>query len=181
MNLAALRTLRWIMAGLGLAAAALLLATGHVVLGTLLGGFALVRLGLVLGVERRRRRSRTARTRAVEGAPPVLRTLARGQFEVAAEAIGIPSKDLRIEFVKGRSIAEVADAHGVPRERVVAAVVAEASAKVDRAVADGEAAPGAADGIKARLPHWATRMLQGHRGELRTRVGSLSARGPGAC
>jgi hypothetical protein len=171
-NLALLRTLRWAIVGLGLAAGALLVATGHVLLGALLGGFALLRLALVLGMEGRRRQFRMARTTSVDGAPPVLRTLARGQFEVTAAAIGIPSQELRIEFAKGQSIAEVAGARGVPLERVVAAVVADASAKVDRAVADGEAAPGAADRIKTRLPHWATRMVNGHRGELRTRVAS---------
>ena len=170
MNLAVLRTLRGIIVGLGLVAGALLLATGHVLLGALLGGVAVLHLVVLVGVQRRRRRFRTARSDTGDGTPRVLRTLARGQFEVAAGAIGIPSTELRIEFARGRSIAEVARARGVPLESVLTAVVAAAAAKVDRAVADGEAAPGAAVRIKARLPQWATRMLNGHRGELRTRM-----------
>jgi hypothetical protein len=171
MNLTVLRTLRWVILGFGLAAGVLLLATGHLLLGALLGGFAVLRPVLMLGMQRRRRQYRTmARTDPAGDAPPVLRTLARGQFEVAAGAIGVPPADLRIEFAKGRSIAEVASAHGVPVETVVAAVVAEAAAKVDRAVADGETPPGAADRIKGRLPQWATRMVNGHRGELRVRA-----------
>jgi hypothetical protein len=171
MNLTMLRTLRWVILGFGLAAGILLLATGHLLFGALLVGFAGLRLVLMLGMQRRRRQFRAlARTAPAGDAPPVLRTLVRGQFEVAAEAIGVPPADLRIEFAKGRSIAEVASAHDVPVETVVAAVVADAAAKVDRAVADGQTPPGAADRIKGRLPQWATRMVNGHRGELRMRT-----------
>jgi hypothetical protein len=167
MNPAMLRTLRWATLGLTLTVGVFLLATGHLVLGALLVGLAVLRLVLALGTQWQRRQFRTARTHPADGAPPVLRRLARGQFEVAAAAIGVPPIDLRIEFAKGHSIAEVAGAHDVPVETVVAAVVTDAAAKVDRAVADGEAAPGAAVRIKSRLPQWATRMVNGHRGELR--------------
>ena len=171
MSLTTLRTLRWVILGLGLVAGVLLFATGHVLIGVVIGGFAVLRLVLVLGLQRRRRQFRTtARTGSAGDAPPVLRTLARGQFEVAADAIGIPPSELRVEFAKGRSIAEVASTHGVPVDTVVVAVVADASAKVDRAVASGETPPGAADRIKGRLPQWAIRMVNGHRGELRVRT-----------
>ena len=171
MSLTTLRTLRWVILALGLVAGVFLLATGHVVIGVVIGGLAVLRLVLVLGLQRQRRQFRTmARTGPSGDAHPMVRTLARGQFEVAATAIGIPPCDLRIEFAKGRSIAEVASAHTVPVDTVVAAVVADASAKVDRAVASGETKPGAAARIKSRLPQWATRMVNGHRGELRVRT-----------
>lgn len=161
-----MRTLRWVLVGFGLVAGVLLLATGHLLIGVVIGGFAVLRLVLLLGMQRRHRQFRATGGAARTGdLPPVLRTLARGQFEVAAGAIGVPSSELRIEFAKGRSIAEVASAQGVPVETVVAAVVADASAKVDRAVAEGQTPARAAVRIKHRLPHWATRMVNGHRGE----------------
>lgn len=166
-----LRTLRWVIIGFGLIAGVLLLATGHVLLGVIIGGLAVLRLVLMLGMLRQRRQFRAlGRGRRSGEAPPVLRTLPRGQFEVAAGAIGVPSSELRIEFAKGRSIAEVAGAEGVPVDAVVAAVVADASAKVDRAVADGQTPPAMAARIKGRLPQWATRLVHGHRGELRMHV-----------
>jgi hypothetical protein len=165
------RTIRWVLLAFGLVAGTLLLANGNYLLGAVIGGFALVRLFLMLSMEHRRRQFRGARDAAVaSGAPPVLRTLARGQFDVAAGAIGVAPTDLRIEFANGRSIAEVAGAEGVPVDAVVAAVVADASAKVDRAVADGQTPPAIAARIKRRLPQWATRLVNGHRGELRMQV-----------
>jgi hypothetical protein len=168
-----LRTFRWVMLGFGLVAGALLLADGDYLLGIVIGGMALLRLGFMLSLARRRRQFRSTAD-AATGAHPVLRTLARGQFEVAADAIGVPSAELRIEFAKGRSIAEVASTEGVPVETVVAAVVADASAKVDRAVADGQTPSVAGARIKGRLPQWATRLVNGHRGDFR--AGGVRAR-----
>ena len=88
---------------------------------------------------------------------------------VRAGAIGARPCDVRIEFAKGRSIAEVATARGVPVDTVVAAVVADASAKLDRAVADGQTTALAADRFKTRLPRWATRMVHGRRGDMNSR------------
>jgi hypothetical protein len=171
MSLSMLRTLRWIILGLGLAAGVLLLATGHLLVGAIIGGFAVLRLVLMLVMQRQRRQFRTMTgARRAGEAPPVLRALPRGQFEVAAGAIGVPTSELRIAFAKGRSIAEVAGAEGVPVDAVVAAVVADASAKVDRAVAEGQTPPAMAARIKGRLPQWATRLVNGHRGELRMQV-----------
>jgi hypothetical protein len=173
MTRSSLRTFRWVIIGFGLVAGALLLADGELLLGAVIGGLALLRLVLMLMVQRRRRQFRSAATTGPgSGAPPILRTLARGQFEVAAGAIGVAPSDLRVEFARGRSIAEVAGAHGVPVETVVAAVVADATAKIDRSVADGKTPPRAAARIKPRLPAWATRMVHGHRGELRVGAGA---------
>src|SRR5207244_12732209 len=104
------------------------------------------------------------------GAYPVLHSLARGQFEVAAGAIGISPSDVRVEFANGRSIAEIAGAHAVPVERVVAAIVADASAKLDRAVAAGRTTRGAAERFKTRLPRWANRLVHRHRADTRARA-----------
>ena len=174
MSLSSPRTFRWVMVTLGLSAGALLVATGNPVVGLVIGGLALVRLVFLISMERRRRRFRDrVRPGRAGGDYPVLRSLARGQFEVAAGAIGTSASDVRIEFANGHSIAEVATAHGVPVESVVAAVVADAAAKLDRAVADGTTTRFAADRFAARLPQWATRLVNGHRSDLRARAGAF--------
>jgi hypothetical protein len=172
MSFASFRTFRWVMVALGLAAGVLLLVTGNTLVGAVIGVLALVRLAFLVSIERRRRRQLRGvggGSRPGGGEYPLLRSLARGQFEVAAGAIGTSPSDVRIEFANGRSIAEVAGAHGVPVETVVAAVVADASEKLDRAVADGHTTRFAADQLKSRLPRWATRMVYGHRGDFGSR------------
>jgi hypothetical protein len=174
MNLASVRTFRWVTSALALGAGVLLVVTGSTLVGAVIGGLALVRMAFLLSFELRRRRVRAAAARRVDGNYPVLRSLAQGQFEVAAGAIGTSPSEVRIDFANGRSIAEIAGAHGVPVERVVDAVVADAAAKLDRAVADGRTSPTAADRVKARLPRWATRLVNGRRGDLgRHRAGAF--------
>jgi hypothetical protein len=158
---------------LALGAGALLVATGRTVLGIVVCALALLRLAVLVSLALRVRHVRAAARRA-DGDEPVLRSLAQGQFEVAAGAIGTSPSEVRIDFAKGRSIAEIAAAHDVPVGHVVDAVVADAAAKLDRAVADGRTSPTAAERFKARLPRWATRLVHGHRGELRrTRAGTF--------
>jgi hypothetical protein len=174
MSLSSVRTYRWVTSGLALGGGALLVVTGHTLVGAVIGGLALVRVAVLLSFERRRRRVRAAAARGAEGSYPVLRSLARGQFEVAAGAIGTSPSEVRIDFANGRSIAEIAAAHGVPVGRVVDAVVADAAAKLDRAVAEGRTSPTAAERFKARLPRWATRLVHGRRGDLgRNRAGAF--------
>jgi len=173
MNPSNFRTFRWVMVSLGIGAGALLLATGHTLVGVVIGGLALVRLVFLLSRERPRRSYRQLQSPG-DGSYPVLRQLARGQFEVAAGVIGTSPADVRVEFANGRSIAEIATAHGVPLQTVVAAVVADASATLDRAVADGRTTPTAAERFRGRLPQWATRLVNGHRGDLRARPGMVS-------
>ena len=57
-----------------------------------------------------------------------------------------------------RSPALAADA-GVPSDRVVDAVVRDANAKVDRAVADGRIASDRASMLRDRLPNWAEQLV----------------------
>ena len=172
MSLSTLRTFRWVMAGLGIGAGALLLAAGNTLVGVVIGGLALVRLVFLVSLERQRRHGQRHATG--DGSYPVLRQLARGQFEVAAGVIGTSSSDVRVEFANGRSIAEIATAHGVPVETVIAAVVADASATLDRAVTDGRTTRIAAERFKGRLPQWATRLVNRHRDDFRARPGMVS-------
>ena len=113
MSLSSVRTFRWVMSGLALGAGVLLVATGHTVVGAVIGGLALVRLVFLCSIEARRRRVRASAPSGA-GHDPVLRSLVRGQFEVAAGAIGASPSEVRIEFANGHSIAEVAATRGVP-------------------------------------------------------------------
>jgi hypothetical protein len=94
---------------------------------------------------------------------PRLRELAREEFKLAAETIGIPAKDLRQDVKGGQSISEVAEAHGVSTQTVVDAVVGDLSAKLDKAVADGKITQERADGIEERLPQRITNLVNRHR------------------
>jgi hypothetical protein len=95
-------------------------------------------------------RNPTTRIRANQ----LLRRLARNELDVAATAIGVTSAELQRAVDDGRTISAVAADAGIPSRRVVDAVVRDASAKVDRAVAAGDVAPGRARSLHHRLPLW---------------------------
>jgi hypothetical protein len=94
---------------------------------------------------------------------PRLRELAREEFKLAADTIGIPAKELRQDVKGGQSISEVAEANGVATQTVVDAVVNDLSAKLDKAVADGKITQERADNVKERLPERITNLVNRHR------------------
>ncbi len=104
----------------------------------------------------------TGTTTSVKGHPR-LRDLAREEFKLAAETIGIPAKELRQDVKGGQSISEVAEAHGVSTQTVVDAVVNDLSAKLDKAVTDGKITQERADKVKERLPQRITNLVNRHR------------------
>lgn len=55
----------------------------------------------------------------------------------AAEALGMTAEELRTALRDGQSIADVAEAQGVDLDDVIAAIVAEASERLDTAVENG--------------------------------------------
>jgi hypothetical protein len=73
-------------------------------------------------------------------------------LDAAAEAIGIDVDDLATALQDGQTIGEVAEAHGVASDDVVAAMVADAEAHLDQAVADGRLRDTEADEIRGDLP-----------------------------
>ena len=89
----------------------------------------------------------------------VLRRLARNELEVAAAAIGVTPDELQRAVDDGHTISAVAADAGVPSRRVVDAVVRDAAAKVDRAVASGTVAPNRARTLHRRLPLWSERFV----------------------
>lgn len=104
----------------------------------------------------------TGTTTSVKGHPR-LRDLAREEFKLAAETIGIPARELRQDVKGGQSISEVAEAHGVSTQTVVDAVVNDLSAKLDKAVTDGKITQERADKVKERLPERITNLVNRHR------------------
>ncbi len=63
---------------------------------------------------------------------------AKPNLGVAAEAIGISEDDLRAALEDGQSIAAVAETNGVDVQTVIDALVADATTRIDDAVAAGD-------------------------------------------
>jgi hypothetical protein len=85
---------------------------------------------------------------------------ARGpKLEVIAGAIGIDVAALRTELQSGKTIAEVAQAHGVDVQKIVDALVAELKTHLDADVAAGRITQAQADERLANAPARITDML----------------------
>ena len=165
------KTIRWALVGVGLVAGIALLAAGATLFGVVLVVMASLRMAMLLTMQRRMRSF--AGSSAGTGGPGVagetrgaggrsgqmLQRLARNELDVAATAIGIAPDELRRAVDEGRTISAVAADAGIPSRRVVDAVVRDASAKVERAVAVGNVAPNRARMLRNRLPHWAERFV----------------------
>jgi hypothetical protein len=162
------------MAAVSIAIAAFLLARGDYVIGGLIGVLVVFRVMLLIATSRGRRVSHnqgypngsTQRFGAAGRVRQVLRGLARGEFRVAAGAIGVDASQMQRAFKGGSSIGKLADANNVPRDRVVYAIVADATSLIDMQVARGVLDPQTAQRAKARLSLWANRLVNLHTGDL---------------
>ena len=177
-----LRTLRLVMPLLGFAVGIVLLASGYIVVGALIGGLAAVRLAVLLMVEQKRRAWMSQATLdrgPADWPPPSLwpppsptaagstgglnaegpHRLARREFAIAAATIGVDAADLGRDFADGRSIADVATAKGVAPRSVVDAIVTDAAAVIDRARSNGRLSPSTTGPNRDRLTDWATRLV----------------------
>src|SRR4249919_3338710 len=156
-----IRTMRLLFFGVGLVGGVILLAAGETLLGSVLIAMAAVRIVLLVSMQRRMRSS--SQTGSMSGRPgggrQMLQRLAGMELDVAATTIGVAPDVLRSAVNDGRSISAVAADAGVPSDRVVDAVVRDANAKVDRAVADGRIAPDRATMLRGRLPNWAEQLV----------------------
>jgi hypothetical protein len=156
------RTIRWAIVGVGLVAGIALLAAGATLIGIVLVVMASLRIAMLLTMQHRMRAFTSAGPTAGGAggrSGQLLQRLARNELDVAATAIGIAPDELRRAIDDGRTISAVAADAGIPSRRVVDAVVRDASAKVDRAVAAGNVAPNRARIVRNRLPHWAERFV----------------------
>lgn len=80
-------------------------------------------------------------------------------LDTAAGAIGIDAKTLLTERQGGKSVADVAKAHGVDPQKVIDALVAKASADLDKAVADGKISADKAATAKSKLAERFTELV----------------------
>jgi hypothetical protein len=83
-----------------------------------------------------------------------LRRLAGNEMQVAASAIGIAPDALWRAVDDGHSISAIAAGEGVSPRDVVDAVVRDATATVERALATGTVARSRARTLRKRLPLW---------------------------
>ena len=160
----ALRILRWLIVAVVLALGVVLVTRGHLLVGSLLCGLGVLRIAYLSVLTRRR--SAGGRLWDTDPGRLLLRGLRPRAVTLAATTIGIEPAELRRDFAGGRSIAEIATAAGVAPERVASAVIADATAMLDRALADGTAPPQAVFQAKARLPVWTTRLIHATRDDL---------------
>jgi uncharacterized protein YidB (DUF937 family) len=85
----------------------------------------------------------------------------RAGLDAAAEALGISVDDLRSALRDDQTIADVAEEHGVDVQTVIDAMVAEATQRIDQAVADGDLDADRAAQIKEDLPERLTDLVNG--------------------
>ena len=162
MNRTSMGTMRYLFFGVGLVGGLILLATGQTLIGGLLVAMGTVRIVMLVLMQRGTRSSSSqgpGGNGRRGGGRQMLQRLARMELDVAATAIGVAPDALRRAVDDGRSISAFAADAGVPRERVVDAVVRDANAKVDLAVADGRIAPDRASMLRNRLPNWAEQLV----------------------
>jgi len=89
---------------------------------------------------------------AIESAAPARGRRGGGPgLEAAATAIGITSDALRTELGTTKSVADVAQAHNVDVQKVIDALVADATKHIDQAVTDGKITATQATAKKATL------------------------------
>lgn len=91
------------------------------------------------------------------------RPMLRHGIATAAKTIGIAPKDLLTELKSGKSIADVAAAHHVDRQKVVDALVAQDNQRIDQAVKDKHLSQQRADALKKALPDRVAKFVDQHR------------------
>lgn len=83
----------------------------------------------------------------------------KGMMKTAADTIGVTVKDLAQEVHGGKTVGQVATEHGSSPEAVIAAVTADANARIDKAVADGKLKPEQAAKLKVAVAERVTKFV----------------------
>lgn len=99
----------------------------------------------------------TARRGGQHGRPVV--HAVRGMLGAAANAIGVPPRDLATAMRNGQTPAQVAAAHNVRPESVVSTIVAQGNARIDKLIADGKLDPAKAAELKTKLAEHAMKFV----------------------
>jgi hypothetical protein len=158
------RVIWWVIISFGLLVGAFLILEGYYLFGAIIGGFAVLRLIYALSLPNRRGPLWLPPLSHSERA--VLRSMARDEFLVAAGVMGISGAPLQQDFNRGMSIAEMATSAGVALDPIIDAIVSDASARIDQAVAQGSVARAEADSAKSKLRTWAERLVNIHKRDL---------------
>jgi hypothetical protein len=82
-------------------------------------------------------------------------------LEPVAKALGISPDELKTDLANGQSIADIAKAKNVDINKVIDALVADASARIDKMLADNHLPRAAADKLKGQLKQWITDAVNG--------------------
>jgi hypothetical protein len=72
-------------------------------------------------------------------------------LDPAAKALGISTEELKTDLAKGQTIAQIAKSKNVDLNKVIDALVADASSRIDSAVKAGHLAQAQGDDLKTRL------------------------------
>jgi len=72
-------------------------------------------------------------------------------LDPAAKALGISTDELKTDLAKGQTIAQIAKSKNVDLNKVIDALVADASSRIDAAVKAGHLAQSQADNLKTKL------------------------------
>jgi hypothetical protein len=135
-----------------------LVLTGHVLVGVVIGGLAAARLVMFSRFTGGRRGP------GISGSDREwLRAQVPDEFVVAAQAIGCPTDELRAQWERGRSIAEVATQHSVGLNKVTAAITADLTERAHEAERAGTLSGDAARRVDALAPRFADRIVHRHR------------------
>jgi polyhydroxyalkanoate synthesis regulator phasin len=111
-----------------------------------------LRLGFGLGVG----------PRAFGGPRPfAFRARPGGHLEGAATYLGLTEDELRSQLRSGKTLAEIAKAHGKSVDGLVNALVARAEKRLDQAVEDGRLTTERAKMLKDGLEKWTTALVNG--------------------
>jgi hypothetical protein len=82
-------------------------------------------------------------------------------LEPVAKALGIPTDELKTDLAKGQSVADIAKAKNVDLNKVIGALVADATARIDKMVTDKHLPQAIADKLKGQLKQWITDAVNG--------------------
>jgi uncharacterized protein YidB (DUF937 family) len=73
------------------------------------------------------------------------------KLDAAAQALGVSTDELREQLRDGKTLAQVAEDRGVDKQKVIDAMVADATARIDQKVQDGDLTTDQANERKAEL------------------------------
>ena len=107
--------------------------------------------------------AQTTQTAATAKGKNVRRLVVRGAIRVSARTIGITPKELATDLKNGQSVADVAAAHNVDKQKVIDALVAAADKRIDTAASKGKLTPERAATLKSKVPAAAAKFVDHHR------------------